>query len=110
VNRIALVARLKPGGEEQASVLLEHGLPFDPAERGFTRHAVYLSAGEWIVDEIVNELFGAGLSTPGRATRTSSGASQEDLAAGSPAIAWSVVKADRAAAASLADYSRRWSL
>jgi hypothetical protein len=51
-------------------VLLEHGPPFDPAERGFARHAVYLLAGEvvfvlgageveWIVDEIVNESFGA---------------------------------------------------
>jgi hypothetical protein len=70
MNRIALVARLKPGVEGQASVLLEHGPPFDPAERGFARHAVYLSAGEvvfvfegdkveWIVDEIVNEPFGA---------------------------------------------------
>jgi hypothetical protein len=70
MNRIALVARLKPGAEEQASALLERGPPFDPAERGFARHAVYLSAGEvvfvfegdeveWIVDEIVNESFGA---------------------------------------------------
>jgi hypothetical protein len=70
MNRIALVARLKPGAEEQASVLLGHGPPFDPAERGFARHAVYLSAGEVvfvfegdevdrIVDEIVNESFGA---------------------------------------------------
>ena len=70
MNRIALVARLKPGAEGQASVLLEHGPPFDPAERGFARHAVYLLAGEvvfvfegdeveWIVDEIVNESFGA---------------------------------------------------
>jgi hypothetical protein len=52
-------------------VLLEHGQPFDPAERGFARQAVYLSAGEavfvfegeeveWIVDEIVNESFWSG--------------------------------------------------
>jgi hypothetical protein len=68
MNRIALVARLKPGAEYQASGLLEQGPPFDPAERGLVRHAVYLSAGEvvfegdeveWIVNEIVNEPFGA---------------------------------------------------
>jgi hypothetical protein len=70
MNRIALVAQLKPGAGKQASVLLEHEPPFDPAERGFARHAVYLSAGEvvfvfdgdevgWIVEEIVNEPFGA---------------------------------------------------
>jgi hypothetical protein len=70
MNRIALVARLKPGTQEQASGLLEKGPPFDPAERGLARHAVFLSAGEivfvfegdaveWIVDEIVNEPLGA---------------------------------------------------
>jgi hypothetical protein len=70
MNRIALVARLKPSAQEQASELLEQGPPFDPAERGLARHAVYLSAGEivfvfegevveWMVNEIVNEPFGA---------------------------------------------------
>jgi hypothetical protein len=70
MNRIALVARLKPGAQEQASGLLEQGPPFDPAERGLARHAVYLSAGEivfvfegdeveWIINEIVKEPFGA---------------------------------------------------
>ena len=82
--------------------LLEQGPPFNPAERGLARHAVYLSAGEVvfvfegdevasIVNEIVSEPFGAvaealgrwrelvedpghaspGVSTPGKATRTS---------------------------------------
>jgi hypothetical protein len=46
MKRIALVARLKLGAEEQASGLLEQGPPFDPAERGLAQHAVYLSAGE----------------------------------------------------------------
>jgi len=70
MNRVTLVARLKPGAQEQASGLLEQGPPFNPAERGLARHAVYLSAGEvvfvfegdkveWIVNEIVNEPFGA---------------------------------------------------
>jgi len=70
MNRIALVARLKAGTEDRATALLAQGPPFDPGKHGFERHAVYLSAGEvvfvfegeeveWIVDEIVNEPFGA---------------------------------------------------
>jgi hypothetical protein len=69
MNRIALVARLRSGAKEQASVLLEHGPPFDPAERGFARDAVYLSAGELVFvfgatrsngsSTRVNESFGA---------------------------------------------------
>jgi hypothetical protein len=69
MNRIAFVARLKPGSEDQAAELIERGPPFDPREREFERHAVYLSAGEvvfvfegqeveWILDEMVDELGG----------------------------------------------------
>jgi hypothetical protein len=65
MDRVALVARLKPGSEERAAELIEHGPPFDPAERGFDRHTVYLSAGEvvfvfegkeveWMLDEMVS--------------------------------------------------------
>ena len=46
--------------------LLEQGPPFNPAERGLARHAVYLSAGEVVfvfegdeVASIVSEPFGA---------------------------------------------------
>jgi len=70
MNRITLVARLKPGAQEQANGLLEQGPPFNPAERSLARHAVYLSAGEVVFvfeatrssgssNEIVNEPFGA---------------------------------------------------
>jgi hypothetical protein len=66
VNSVALIARLKPGCEEQAAQLVAGGPPFDPGERGLARHAVYLSAGEvvfifegdeveWIVEEMVQE-------------------------------------------------------
>ena len=65
MDRVALVARLKPGSEERAAELIGHGPPFDPAERGFDRHTVYLSAGEvvfvfegkeveWMLDEMVS--------------------------------------------------------
>ncbi len=70
--------------------MIEQGPPFDPAERGFARHAVYLSAGEvvfvfegdeveWLVDEIVNEPASGALSA-------ALGAWQE-LAEGPPRIA-----------------------
>ena len=92
MDRFALVARLKPGVEEQAVALLEQGPPFDPGERGFSRHAVYLSAGEvvfvfegdeveWIVDEIVNEPFSAVAEALG---------AWRELAEGPPRIARSV--------------------
>ena len=70
MDRLALIARLKPGTEERAARLLETGPPFDPADTGLSRHSVYLSAGEvvfvfegdeveWIVEDIVNQPFGA---------------------------------------------------
>lgn len=46
LTQFAIVARLQPGAEPRAAELLSTGPPFDPAERGFERHAVYLSAGE----------------------------------------------------------------
>ena len=64
--RVALIARLKPGCEEQAAQLVAAGPPFDPGERGFTGHEVYLSAGEvvflfeapeveWSLDDMLAE-------------------------------------------------------
>jgi hypothetical protein len=66
MDRIALIARLKPGTEEQASARVSAGPPFDPGERGLARHTAYLSAGEvvfvfegeeveWIIEEMVQE-------------------------------------------------------
>lgn len=42
VDRIGVIAQLRPGSEEQARRLLEAGPPFDPAGLGLTRHDVYL--------------------------------------------------------------------
>jgi hypothetical protein len=64
MERLALIARLKPGSEVRADDLIKQGPPFDPAEIGFTRHSVYLSATEvvfvfegqqveWMVDDLV---------------------------------------------------------
>lgn len=46
MDRLAIVARLKSGSEVRAAELIARGAPFDPEERGFDRHVVFLSATE----------------------------------------------------------------
>ncbi len=46
MKQVAIIARLKPGTGPRAAELLQTGPPFDPADRGFERHTVYLSATE----------------------------------------------------------------
>jgi hypothetical protein len=46
MERIAIVASLKPGMQERARTLLGSGPPFDPAAAGVARHVVYLSTDE----------------------------------------------------------------
>lgn len=66
MNRLLIVARLKPGRHEDAELLVAQGPPFEPGELGFHRHAAYLTAGEvvfvfeapeveWIVSDIVDD-------------------------------------------------------
>jgi hypothetical protein len=73
VDRVALIARLRSGAEEQAAQLLAAGPPFDPGARGLAGHTVYLSAGEvvfvfegdeveWIVEEMVQEPSGGSVA------------------------------------------------
>jgi hypothetical protein len=68
MEQLAIVARLKSGTESRAAELIAQGPPFDPAETGLTRHAVYLSSGEvvfvfegheveWIIDSLVSDPF-----------------------------------------------------
>jgi hypothetical protein len=65
VERLAVIAQLKPGTEVQAEELIAAGPPFDPAASGFARHSVFLSANavvfvfegrevEWLVDDLVD--------------------------------------------------------
>ena len=68
MERLALVARLKPGSEPRARELIAKGPPFDLREGGFLRHSVFLSSREvvfvfeapqveWLVDSLVDEPF-----------------------------------------------------
>jgi hypothetical protein len=65
MDKLAIVASLKSGAEPDAAALLAQGPPFEPGERGLSRHSVFLSAGEvvfvfegaeveWTVDGLVD--------------------------------------------------------
>jgi hypothetical protein len=43
MNRLAVIARLRPNAEAHAEELIEQGPPFDPSGLGFERHSVYLT-------------------------------------------------------------------
>jgi hypothetical protein len=68
MERVAIIARLKPGAEPRAAELISAGPPFDPEGSGFERQSVYLSASEvmfvfeaheveWLVDALIDEPF-----------------------------------------------------
>jgi hypothetical protein len=68
LERLTLIARLKPGCEVRAEELIAQGPPFDPEASGFVRHSVFLSATEvvfvfegheveWMVDDLVEGQF-----------------------------------------------------
>jgi hypothetical protein len=46
VDRIVLVAKLKPGSEDAAAEIVRSGPPYDPSEIGLVRHGVYLGGSE----------------------------------------------------------------
>ena len=48
MERLAIIAKLRPGAESRAAELVEQGPPFSPGEIGFTRHSVFL-AGDQVV-------------------------------------------------------------
>src|SRR5687767_2551732 len=66
MKRLVIVARVREDAHAEAQDLVRKGPPFDPAQRGCERHAVYLSAGEvvfvfeaaaeveWRVDDLVS--------------------------------------------------------
>ena|SRR5919106_5960688 len=48
MQRLAVIAKLKPDAEKRAEDLIERGPPFSPQESGFERHTVFLS-GDYAV-------------------------------------------------------------
>jgi hypothetical protein len=68
MERVAIVARLKQGGEQRARELVGAGPPFDLTHTGIVRHSIYVSSSEavfvfeghqveWIVDQLIDEPF-----------------------------------------------------
>jgi hypothetical protein len=68
VERIAIVASLKPGAAGRARELVAAGPPFELRSSGIERHSVFVSAGEvvfvfeghqveWVVDELIDGPF-----------------------------------------------------
>ena len=43
MNRLGVIAKLKPDVEGRAEALIAEGPPFDPSGLGFERHSVYLA-------------------------------------------------------------------
>jgi hypothetical protein len=43
MQRIAVIAKLRPGASEDAAKLIALGPPFDPREHGVERHSVFLA-------------------------------------------------------------------
>jgi hypothetical protein len=48
VQRLAIIAKMKPGAETRAAELIEQGPPFNPRQTPFERHSVFLS-GDYAV-------------------------------------------------------------
>jgi CBS domain-containing protein len=68
VDRVAVTARFLPEQREAVEALLAAGPPYDPADAGFHRHAVYLSSREvvfvfegpeveWEVEDLADDFF-----------------------------------------------------
>ena len=68
MERVAIVARLKPGAAERARELVASGPPFDLQASGVDRHSVFISAGEvvfvfeghqveWVIDDLIDGPF-----------------------------------------------------
>jgi hypothetical protein len=43
MQRLAVIAKLKPDAENRATELIEKGPPFNPRDIGFERHSVFLA-------------------------------------------------------------------
>ena len=68
MNRLVVVAPLKPGAEARARQLLDEGPPFDLEGSAFDAHEVFVTPEEvvfvfegheveWIVDQLIDEPF-----------------------------------------------------
>ena len=86
MQRIAVIAKLRPGTSDKAAELIEGGPPFDPSKHGVERHSVFLAADTVVFvfeGGQVNSLFAALGGTDEQAVL----AEWEPLLEGTPVIA-----------------------
>jgi hypothetical protein len=62
-DRLAVVARLRPGSQERAIEILAEGAPYELGEAGFRRHSVFLAEEDVVflfegsgIEELVRDL------------------------------------------------------
>jgi len=62
-ERVAVIAKLRPGSRERASQILAEGAPYELGEAGFRRHSVFLAEDALVfvfegagIEELVREL------------------------------------------------------
>ena len=94
MQRLAVIAKLRPGTSEAATNLIELGPPFEPGRYGIERHSVFLAA------DVVVFIFEGGqpnalLAALGEADRQSVLGSWESRIDGTPSIAREVYHWER---------------
>jgi len=90
VERLVVTLKLRDGTQKRAAELIAAGPPFDPADLGLARHAVYLGDGLVIFafeGKDVEERVGALINDP---VRSAAFAAWTPLLAATPALAHEV--------------------
>jgi hypothetical protein len=87
IERVAVVARLRPGSRDQAMQIIAGGAPYDLGAAGFRRHSVFLAEGAVIFvfeGSDIEELVRALVDDP---TRSAAFSIWGPLLEGTPALA-----------------------
>ena len=87
MQRIAVIARLRPGSENEARNLIESGPPFSPDELGLTSHDVYLGDGNVVFVFIGPDVEREGARLLNDPVRSASFSAWGPLLEGAPSIA-----------------------
>ena len=86
-QRIAVIAKLRPGSEDEARSLLESGPPFSPEELGLTSHDVYLGHGTVVFVFVGPDVEREGARLLNDPVRSASFSAWGPLLEGAPSIA-----------------------
>ncbi|HSS74328.1 MAG TPA: hypothetical protein VLK53_12260 [Gaiellaceae bacterium] len=87
MQRIAVIARLRPGSEDEARKLIESGPPFSLAELGLRSHDIYLGQGTVVFVFIGPDVEREGVELLNDPVRSASFSAWGPLLEGAPSIA-----------------------